>query len=195
MKKPQGLMLPDGVSKYGDTIYMRIDSMDFKDTRNIFLALQEWNWKTVKIDLLSSGGSLFGAMGMVSIFRELQAQGKIVEIKAQGIVASAAVLVFLAGTPGHRFIDKYAMLMLHELWTFKFFAIETPSDKEEEARIFRKIQDKINHYICEHSKISKEELNQKTQKKELWLDAEEAVKYGLADKIWGESKAVPVATK
>jgi len=114
-KKPQGLILPEGVSKYGDTIYMRIDSMDFKGTRETFLALQEWNWKTVKIDLLTSGGSLFGAMGMISIFKDLQAQGKIVEIKAQGIVASAGVLIFLAGTPGHRFIDKYTMLMLHEM--------------------------------------------------------------------------------
>jgi len=176
-------ILPEGVSKYGDTIYMSIRYIDFNNIRDVFLSLKSISYKVVVIDLLTSGGSLFDAMGIISIFKEQQSTGKIIEIRGRGLIASAGLLILISGNPGYRYLDEWSMIMFHEFWQFKFFAIETPADKEEEAKIMRKIQDKVNDYIIMHSKITKQELNEKIKKKELWLDADEAVKYGFADTV------------
>ncbi len=183
--KPAGLMLPEGVTKYGDTLYVHVSTMNFQDTRLMFLSLAEWNWKKIVIDLYTGGGSLFDALGMAALIKEQQEAGKTVEIRCRGLVASAGILVLLSGSPDHRFIDRHAMLMFHEFWGIKI-AIVTPTSTEEEAKIFRKIQDKVNEFIAEHSKMPKEDLDARIRNKEFWMDADEALKYGFADKIWGE---------
>lgn len=182
-----GLMLPSGVVKHGDTVYLQIRDIDYGDVRRTFLGLREWGWKKAVIDLFSYGGSLFQSFAIAAILKEQQLDGKIIEIRAKGIVASAGLIVFLSGSPGYRLIDKYSLIMFHEMWTFKFFAIETPSDKENEAAIFRKIQNHINTYITDHSRISAEELNRLIRQRELWCNADEAIKYGFADRIIGSA--------
>ena len=176
--------IPDETTMIGDTIYFSIDRMDFDRYRSIFLGYSKFNWNKAIIDLSTYGGSVFDAMGMVSLIQEQQRRGKIIEIRGRGLIASAGLIVLIAGTPGYRFLDANAMLMFHELWSFKFFAIETPSDKEAEAEIFRKIQNKINFFIVNHSKITDEELNLKIKKKEFWFDSTEAIKYGFADGVF-----------
>ena len=175
------IAIPDGTSMIGDTVYFCINTMDFEKYRSIFIGYNKFNWKKAVIDLNTGGGSLFDAMGMVSLFQEQQAKGKIIEIRGRGIIASAGLIILVSGSPGHRLLDPNSFIMFHEMWSFKFFAIETPSDKEQEAVIFRKIQDRINKYICSHSRITEDELNARIKKKELWLDAKEALAYGFAD--------------
>jgi ATP-dependent protease ClpP protease subunit len=157
--------------------------MDYESTRRDLQILDRYAYDTLVVDLYSFGGSLFDAMGIISLFNIVQNEGKIVEMRAHSIIASAGLLVMLSGSPGHRFIDKYAIVMFHEMWSLKFLAIETPSSKEEEAVIFRKIQDNVNSYIVAKSKISKEELNTRIRSKEFWLTSAEAIQYGFADGV------------
>jgi ATP-dependent protease ClpP protease subunit len=180
----QFIPIPEGTSLVGDVVYFSINGMNFDKYRSIFIGYEVLNWKRAVIDLNTHGGSLFDAMGMVSLIQDQQRKGKIIEIRGRGLIASAGLLILISGTPGYRFLDAHSMLMFHELFSFKFFAIETPSDKESEAEIFRKIQNKINSYIVKHSKMSEEELNSRIKKREYWFDASEAVKYGFADEIF-----------
>jgi ATP-dependent protease ClpP protease subunit len=175
--------LPDDVKLHGDQAYLYVEAIDFQRLRDRFLALKKRPVKTIVIDLYSHGGSLFDALAMVALIGEEQKAGRTVEIRARGIVASAGLVIMVSGTEGRRFIDKHSLVMFHELSSFKFFAVETPSDKEEEAKIFRMIQDKVNSYIGSRSKISADELCEKIKKKEFWMDAETTVKYGFADQI------------
>lgn len=184
---PSGeLKLPDGLKRVGQTLYMTIKYMDFADTRGQFLAIQGMPINKIIIDLFSYGGSLFDAMAMVSLIQEQQVLGRIVEMRGRGIVASAGLLILLAGDRGHRYIDKYSLIMFHELQSLEWVKISTPSDKEEEARIYRLIQNKINAYIAARSKVSVVQLNDFTKKREFWVDASDAVKLGFADKIFNE---------
>lgn len=181
--EPGITVLPHGFFKDGKTVYMTVRAMDFDKLREDLMILDKYNYNKLVIDLFSYGGSLFDAMAMISLLRSVQEEGKVVEIRAKGIVASAGLLVLLSGTTGSRHIDRYAIVMFHELWSFKFFAVETPSSKEEEAIIYRKIQNNVNSFITSRSKITKEELDQKIRNKEFWLTASEALKYGFADKV------------
>ncbi|MDI6785111.1 MAG: ATP-dependent Clp protease proteolytic subunit [bacterium] len=181
--KAGSVILPKGTHMEGKTVYMLIRDMDFEKLRDDLVALDNYSYNTLVIDLYSYGGSLFNAMGMISLISKVQANGKIVEIRAKGIIASAGLLILLSGSEGHRFIDRYALVMFHELWSLKFFAIETPSSKEDEALVYRKIQNNVNSYITSRSKITREELELRIRNKEFWLTADEAVKYGFADRI------------
>jgi ATP-dependent protease ClpP protease subunit len=177
------VILPDHIRLDGKVANISIQKMDYESTRRDLQILDRYAYDTLVVDLYSFGGSLFDAMGIISLFNIVQNEGKIVEMRAHSIIASAGLLVMLSGSPGHRFIDKYAIVMFHEMWSLKFLAIETPSSKEEEAVIFRKIQDNVNSYIVAKSKISKEELNTRIRSKEFWLTSAEAIQYGFADGV------------
>ncbi len=180
---PTGVLTTRDLTIGKDAVYLSINRIDFADLRNTFLSLKDFKYEKVVIDLLSFGGSVFDALGMVALIEEQQKAGKVVEIRARGIVASAGLIVMVSGSPGHRLIGKHSLVMFHELSQFKFLAVETPSDKEEEARIFRMIQDKINSYIASKSKIPEKDLCGLIKKKEFWVDAKGAIEYGFADKL------------
>ncbi len=178
-----GDVLPNGVTRIDDTAYIYVEMIDFNSLRNKFLSLKRYKISKIVIDLFSHGGSLFDAMGMVALIKEQEDSGKIVEIRARGIIASAGLIVMIAGTKGQRYLDMYAMVMFHELSLLKFFSFETPSSMEEESKIIRMIQNRVNDYIISRSKISMVELCEKIKKKDFWMDANEAIKYGFADSI------------
>jgi len=178
-----GYPLPSGVTVTGSVASLYIEHIDFQRLRDLLLILQPYQTKKLSIDIFSFGGSLFDAMAMVALLREEEKAGKVIEIKARGLIASAGLIVMLAGTKDARYIDKDALVMFHELQSYKFFAIETPSGKEQEAEIYRTIQNTVNNYIVSRSKITMEELCSKIKNKEFWLKPEDAVKYGFADKV------------
>lgn len=178
-----GYPLPGDVRIYGDTAYIYIEHMDFQRFSEKLQSLKPYEIKKIVFNLFSYGGAVFEAMAMVALVEEQISSGKIVEIRARGLIASAGLLILLSGSNGHRYIEKNSLVMFHEISGFKIFAIERPSDKEEEALVYRKIQDKINSYIVSKSKITQRELSERIKKKEFWLDATEAIKYGFADRL------------
>lgn len=134
------------------------------------------------IHLFSHGGSLFDALAIGSLISEVSAQ-RPVEIRARGLVASAGLIVLVSGSQGHRFICRDSMIMFHELNVFEYLSFKSVTDKEEEARVLRMIQDRINGYIISRSRITKQQLENKIKKKEFWMTADEAIQYGFADKF------------
>jgi ATP-dependent protease ClpP protease subunit len=180
---PTGAVMKNNIKFERGTVYMAIRSIDFEGLRTDLMLIKDYNYSKLIIDLFSFGGSVFDSLGMTALIREQQNAGKIIEIRARGIVASAGLIILVSGTKGHRFIDKNAMVMFHEMSSFKFMAMETPSDKEEEAKVFRKIQDTLNAYIAERSNMSVKELSEVIKKKEFWTDAVGAITYGFADSL------------
>jgi len=139
-------------------------------------------WK-VRIDIYCPGGGLFEAWRIVGMMEawERGSPERIVETRVYGFAASGAFMVFEGGTAGYRFVAPNAELMWHELISFKFLSIETPSDKEEEARVLRHLQDNIHEWLASKSKLPKEEIDNMVRKRELWMSGKDAVKYGFAD--------------
>lgn len=149
-------------------------------------ALYDWlSWhpelKHIVFDIQSPGGSLFGAERIVGLMNELKTKGYIVETRCYGFAASAGFYIFVNGTKGYRFATEYAELMWHELITFSLFSIEGPSDKEDQARVLRHLQDGRNQRIADVTGMTKEEVDEQIKKKELWLYGTQAVEMGVAD--------------
>ena len=109
--------------------------------------------------------------------------GMTIETRCYGFAASAAFYILANGSKEHRYIAPMAEVMWHEIITFKLWAIESPADKEDEARVLRHLQDTTNIRLSEVSKVSKGKLDDMIRKKELWLRGTEVVEYGFADKL------------
>jgi ATP-dependent protease ClpP protease subunit len=180
------IQLPKNVYFQDGNVYIFLKSVDYGDLVELFNQIQVLSYKKIVIDLFSFGGNVFDALAIAALFEDQQRMNKIVEIRARGIIASAGLIIMMSGSPGYRFIDKLSWVMFHEMSSFKFFAIESVSDQEEQAKINRKIQDSINAYITVKTKITPEKLSELIKKKELWCTAEEAVGLGFADKIIGK---------
>ena len=185
---PRGVFvqLPKGIYFIDSTLHITVQWMDYAALTEVFHNVDRLNYKKLIIDLFSYGGSVFEAMGMVGLIEEQELKGITVEVRGRGIIASAGLIIMMAGTPGYRFIDRNAFVMFHEMWKFKFLQVESVSDEEQSAKISRKIQDAINRFITKNTKITQEELSQRIIKKELWCTASEAVELGFADAIIGQ---------
>lgn len=149
---------------------------------DFFVYAKKHDQKHVIIEVMSPGGSLFHGWRIVGLMQQFEKAGNIIETRCYGWAASAASLIFASGTLGHRFASETAELMYHELWTFEFLKLSTPSDKEDEARILRHLQDNCTNWLVGRSKLTKEEWDQRVKKKEFWCNGKEAFEiYGVSD--------------
>ena len=130
----------------------------------------------------SGGGALFEGVATAQYMLEMEAQGWLIETKCYGLAASAASIIMAAGSKGYRYISPHSFLMIHELSVFTFYASESVSDKEKEAKVLRGIQDNVSDLIakCTGNTIQK---IKKAAKDETWLLAKRAIQMGFADKL------------
>jgi len=137
----------------------------------------------IVLELQSPGGSLYEGYKIVGLMREWSNQGKIIETRCYGFAISAGFLIFATGTEGYRFAAPNAELMWHELWTLTWLSIDTPSSKEDEAKVMRHLQDNANAWLAQQSKMTKEEIDEAVKYKDFWMNGVEAVEYGFADAL------------
>lgn len=168
--------------------YLFVSQVYDDDFKKFFDYLDHKGIKYGVIEIHSPGGGLFAATRIVNLMALWEAKGGVIETRVHGFALSAGFMIFIAGTKGYRFVSPYADLMWHEIISLEMFAIKlsTPSDKEEEARVLRHLQNTRNAWIATRGKLSKEEIDEKIRKKEWWISGLDALKYGFADKLISE---------
>jgi len=165
--------------------YYEIKSLNTGDIKLFFDYLDRHQIEKAVIEIYCIGGTMPEALRGVGLIEAWQNKERIVETRIYGIAFSAGFMVFVAGSPGHRFISPTAELMWHELQVWKQPGLTTPSDSEQKAEIYRHIQNTVNDWLMSRSRMSKEELDEKVKNKEFWLNGKEAVEYGFADEFIG----------
>jgi ATP-dependent protease ClpP protease subunit len=165
--------------------YYLYERMAADDMYKFLKYMYDHDIKHVIIELHNPGGSIFEMWRNVGLMNDFKSRGMIIETRTSGLSASAAFVVFVNGTYGYRRVSPNALLMWHEIISAKMFDITTPADKEDEARVLRKFQDIANVFLASRSKLSKDSLDEKIHKKELWLTGTEAVEFGFADNFIG----------
>jgi len=163
-----------------------VDESAADSIQSYFRYLEKHRVTYAIIDIQSGGGSLFSGWRIKHLIDEWESKKCICETRVHGIAASAAAIIFCAGTRGYRVAGSRAELMFHELFTFKFIAIETPSDQEDQSRILRHLQDSITAWLAKRGKMSKADLDSRMRKKELWLNGLDAKELGFADIVIGK---------
>lgn len=126
------------------------------------------------------GGDLGGLFSILDAMHTCPCELITVNI---GEADSAASLIFAAGTKGKRFVTANSRVMLHEVHISTLINLEPLSSVDARVKEWRILQER---YIAELARLSGKEVEEVTKDitgKDLYLSAEEAIAYGLADDI------------
>jgi len=131
--------------------------------------------------IISSHGGLAADMFSVyDVIRDLRDRTPI-HTKGLGKVMSAGVLLLASGTKGERRIGKYCRVMIHGVMAGQHGYL---ADVENEFKETRAIQRMYVKALAEETNMSEAYVRKLMNKKtNVYLDAEEAVKLGIADII------------
>ena len=98
-----------------------------------------------------------------------------------GKVMSAGVLLLSNGTPGKRKIGKHCRIMIHSC---NAGSVGDIHNLKNEMEAIQHQQDQYINALVEASSMTKRKLNSLLNKKvNVYLTAEQAIKYGIADEI------------
>jgi len=97
-----------------------------------------------------------------------------------GKVMSAGVLLLAAGDPGNRFITQNTRVMMHEV---AGGAIGSISDMEVNVVEMRRMQNLYVDLLSRDCEVPKSKIIKDMEQGDYYMSAEQAVKYGIADKM------------
>jgi ATP-dependent Clp protease protease subunit len=96
-----------------------------------------------------------------------------------GQAASMAAVLLAAGTKGKRYALRHSRIMLHQpIGAFQGQATEV----EIQAKEVLRLREILNEILSKHTGQPKEKIKQDTER-DFYMSAEEALEYGLIDKI------------
>lgn len=130
---------------------------------------------TVRIN--SEGGDCFAAAAIYTMLKDYGKSKGIVTVKIDGIAASAASVVAMAGDTIE--ISPVGMIMIHNPWLW------TQGDAEEmraAAKFLDDVKETIINAYETKTKLPRDEIS-RLMDDETWLHAKKAVELGFADKI------------
>lgn len=126
------------------------------------------------LDVASNGGDVFSAS---EIYTMLKSSGKNIVVNIQGLAASAASVISMAGNMVN--ISPTAQLMIHKA---SVIGAGNADDFEHEAKVLNGIDESIASAYELKTGMKQEDLLQ-MMASETWLNAKEAVDKGFADSI------------
>jgi ATP-dependent Clp protease protease subunit len=184
-KPPQGPPVQPGQMMWEAGIYYMADGFTYESTKPIVNWIIEKNLlpskdrpKELTLIINSPGGSVHAAFALIDTMK-----GSAIPIKTVGLglIASCGVLTFMAGKKGKRILTPNTSILSHQYsW----------GSGGKEHELFARVREfelsserMIEHYKkCTglKEKVIRDIL---LPAQDVWLSAEEAVKYNIADEI------------
>ena len=124
----------------------------------------------------SPGGS---TTAMLAVYDAMQHVGAPVETTCVGQAASAAAVLLAAGAPGRRSVLPHARVVLHQPAAQ---GQGTIPDLILEAEEIARTREQLEQVLARHTGRTPEQIREDTDR-DLVLTAEEAVAYGVADRV------------
>lgn len=141
------------------------------------LYLSKINNNPIHINIQSGGGSVYACLSIINTMSTIAAP---VHITVCGFAASAAAVITSFGAKGHRYILKHSRVMLHQVITG--MDRTSFSDFEINYNETKYLNDTLQTLLFERMKVTREVFDEKI-KRDWFMSAEEAVEYGICDKI------------
>ena len=130
--------------------------------------------------LSTYGGSADDMMSIYDMMR-ITKKNRDIEVIGMGKIMSAGTLILAGGTRGKRKIMKNCRVMIHAVSAGSMGTIHNLQNEMEEIQ---NIQDLYIAALCKETLLTKRQLKKMLdQKVNVYLTAEEAVEYGLADEV------------
>lgn len=140
------------------------------------ILMEAENDEDIKIFINSPGGDADAGFAIFDMMRFVKPKVKAI---CTGVAASAAVIILLGAKKENRYSLPNARVLIHQPST----GIHgTAADIQIEASEILKCREKINRLIAVETGQTVEKVGLDT-KRNFWMPAEEALKYGLVNKI------------
>lgn len=130
----------------------------------------------IKIYINSPGGECYSFLGLYDMMQNLINKGYIIETYDIGCAASAAAMILLSGSKGHRFCMPNSTVMVHQPSAATWGKV---TDMENDLKEDKRVKEVLNNIIRKHAS---EELVDKMER-DYWMSAEDAKKYNVVDEI------------
>ena len=132
----------------------------------------------VNIMLNSGGGSVTDGLALVDYIKKLSRDGHLVTVTGYGMVASMAGAVLMAADI--RVLTPRTYLGMHEVSSVVAGSV---SSQEDGVKFAKRLQDEIVSLICERSTLTPRKLKAMWERRDVYVNAQEALKLGLIDRI------------
>ena len=134
--------------------------------------------KGITMYINSPGGEVYSGLGVIDTMNFISSP---VSTICTGLAASMGAMFLMSGEEGKRGALKHSRVMIHQPLGG---ARGQASDIEIEAREIQKIKDELYQIIVAKSKNKTMEDVIKDADRDYWMTSQEALDYGLIDKIY-----------
>ena len=132
--------------------------------------------KDISIYLNTPGGSVYAGLGIYDTMKFISSD---VATICTGMAASMGAVLMVAGAEGKRSALKHSRIMIHQPMGG---AQGQASDIEITAREIQKLKKELYTIIADHSHNPFERI-EKDSDRDYWMTADEALEYGMIDKV------------
>ena len=137
--------------------------------------------KDIQLFINSPGGVVTAGL---AIYDTIQILSCDVQTTCFGQAASMGAVLLAAGAPGKRFCLPHSRVMIHQPWGG---ASGTAADITIQATEIKRQKKILNKLLAEHTGKKLSEI-EKDSDRDFFMSAEEAVAYGMADKVMEKKK-------
>src|SRR3989338_1388935 len=152
------------------------DSANIIIAQLLFLQFEDPK-KDISFYINSPGGSVTAGLAILDIMNHVKPN---VSTYCVGMAASAAAVILSAGEKGKRFALPNAEVMIHQPWGG---TEGQASDLEIRAKHIIKTRETLNKILSKNTGAPLSQI-EKDSDRDYFMDAEEAKKYGIIDKVW-----------
>ena len=137
--------------------------------------------KDINVYINSPGGSVYAGLGIYDTMQFIQSD---VATICTGMAASMAAVLLVAGKEGKRSALPHSRVMIHQ----PMGGVQgQASDIEIEAREIQKLKKELYTIIADHSHTDYDKVWADSDR-DHWMTADEALEYGMIDKILTREK-------
>ena len=155
----------------------QIDDVSANDVMAQLLTLESDDPdRDISIYINSPGGSF---TALTAIYDTMQYVRPDIQTTCLGQAASAAAIILAAGTPGKRFALQNSRILIHQPSTE---GGGQASDVEIQAREVMRMRSLLEQMLADHSNRTLEQVGKDIERDKI-LTAEEALEYGLIDRV------------
>jgi ATP-dependent Clp protease, protease subunit len=140
--------------------------------------------KDISLYINSPGGSVSAGLGIYDTMQYIKPD---VATYCVGQAASMAAVLLIAGSKGKRTLLPNSRVLIHQPLMYGLQGQQTEIQIHAEELL--KLRDRLDDIIAVHSGRSKAEIHEVTERDRIF-GAEEAVAYGLADRVMWRRKAL-----
>lgn len=133
--------------------------------------------KPIYLYINSPGGSVTAGMAMYDTMQHIKSE--VVTI-CVGLAASMGAFLLTAGTKGKRLALPHARIMIHQ--PLGGVGRGQATDIEIEANQILRVRQELNELMAEHTGQTVEQIEKDTDR-DNFMSAQEAMKYGLIDRV------------